>query len=362
MQGLAGNRVVARALQSGPPGAPQRLFGGVFQSVADRVFGRVRRLDTDKGVTREEIALGKMLAYADKHPKGPMPGHESTRDDTFSARLKRSAMRLKLQMEQHESFDKMPARLKALVFTLELLNVSDVPDTEWMKTVRDAEGNVKTQGGASAQVAGSVSRFGENAWKCNKLVADAFAGKEGASVKNFPLGKDKNRLTWSPQANDFGGPGDRLHKSSWDEDTQKMKGKTFTSFPKSELMKLSEDGTAVAEITAYGSDGKPVSVYRLQGKVYKKFEFVDGREVATAETKSLDEITPGNAAGQLGDIVAFESARKGTSGHMGLNLGEDLFISAMNSTQGVGILSIKMHVDPGVWDQYKHVTFRSHRE
>ncbi len=285
--------------------------------------------------TREETALNRMVQYGNLHPQGSIVGMP---DSDFQTRVYKSAGELISEMQQYESFEKMPARLKAIVFALEQLNydkVIDPQDEEWMTS--RAEG---APGKRNESRTGSTSVFGPAAWKCNKLVADAYASTEGAGIRNkFPL-KEGGGI-WGPQANDL------------------ASGETLKNFPVSEMSMLAKDGTHIVEVLEYNDRGKVIAKYVLDGKVFKKHEKIKGKWVETGESRNPEDLQPGHAA-SIGDIVAFKNAVRGASGHTGLNLGNDLFISAMNSTEGVGIASIQDHIDPDVWDQYAQVTFRQY--
>ena len=291
-----------------------------------------------KGTSREEKALKRLQDYAVKFPKGPLT---QAPDNNFGTRLQAAIADLKAEIEQTESFEKMPERLKGIVFTAEQLNLDPlkVEDKEWMTTTSDG-----TTGGRSKSREGSTSSYGENSWKCNKFVADAYASTEGAGVRtNYPLTKDQNNNWWGPQANDL------------------ASGKNLTNFPMTELVKLAEDGQTIMEVDEYNKMGQVTAKYKLDGAVFKKYEKKDKNWIETKQTKKPDELEPGKTA-YIGDIVAFHNAKKGVSGHTGLNLGHDLFISALNATSGVGILSIKMHLDRSSigWDTYNQVAFRSY--
>lgn len=284
--------------------------------------------------TREETALNRMIQYAGIHPQGPL---SFLPDPTFQQRLYKSAGELLGQMQQYESFDKMPARLKAIVFALEQLNydkIIDPRDEEWMAAREEGDPGMRNE-----HRTGSTSGYGADKWKCNKFVADAYASTEGAGIQNkYPLKKGGG--TWGPQANDF------------------ARGNKMKNFPVNELSVLAEDGTHIVEVLEYDERGKVTAKYVLDGKIFKKKEKIKGKWVETGETRNPEDLEPGHAA-DIGDVVAFQNV-EGGSGHTGLNIGNDLFISAMNSTEGVGIVSIKQHIDPSIWDQYGKVTFRQY--
>jgi hypothetical protein len=284
--------------------------------------------------TREETALNRMIQYAGIHPQGPL---SFLPDPTFQQRLYKSAGELLQQMQQYESFEKMPARLQAIVFTLEQLNydkIIDPRDEEWMAAREEGDPGMRNE-----HRTGSTSGYGADKWKCNKFVADAYASTEGAGIRNkYPLTKGGG--TWGPQANDF------------------ARGNKMKNFPVNELSVLAKDGTHVVEVLEYDERGKVIAKYTLDGKIFKKMEKIKGKWVETGETRNPEDLEPGHAA-DIGDIVAFQNV-EGGSGHTGLNIGNDLFISAMNSTEGVGIVSIKQHIDPSIWDQYGKVTFRQY--
>lgn len=329
----------------------------LVQQIGNRRFGRIMsQIDLQRGpsdgdkapkrelsflnilfnpTTREETALNRMITYGSIHPQGPIVGSP---DNTFQQRVYKSAGELLNQMQQYESFEKMPARLKAIVFALEQLNydkVIDPQDEEWMTS---REGSPGTR---NEQRTGSTSAFGPTAWKCNKLVADAYASTEGAGLrKKFPL-KEGGGI-WGPQANDF------------------ASGSTLKNFPVKELSKLTDDGKSIAEVLEYNERGQVIAKYVVDGPVFKKYEKIKGKWEETGETRNPEDLAPGHSA-SIGDIVAFKNVVRGASGHTGLNLGNDLFISAMNSTEGVGIASIQDHINPDAgWDQYSQVTFRQY--
>lgn len=342
LQTLAGNRAVAQLV---PTLGVQRFFGGVI---------RGSMLDTldKKGRTREATAVRNLLAYAALHgDKGP---HED--DVGFDTRLRRATSNLLMQMQAAPSFEKLPARLKAIVYAAEKLNLTkvrtgaiDPANQQWMTSSGGATG------ARNPGVAGSTGGFGEAAWKCNKLVADSYLAKSGGGIgkSRYPFyGKDQ---TWSYKASDLAAT---VHKGK----LQLKEGKELKHFPHSELVHLAADGKSIVEIDEFDRKGRHVAKYKLNGSVFEK-HVPDGKGgwMSAKVTKSVAELEPGKMAA-LGDLVSFHSAKPGVSGHTGLNLGEDLFISAMNATEGVGVLSIKRHLDPSAWDHYDYVGFRQFKE
>lgn len=299
-----------------------------------------RDLNPWLGQEREEKALFNLFLYALHHPQGPL---DFMPDPGFGGRVLKSFFALEKQLEQHESFDKAPARLKAIIFALEELNVDakiDPQDAMWMTSREGSPGE------RNPKRSGSTSAYGPSAWKCNKFVADAYASKDGAGVgKQYPLKTDKDEETgkvkgvWGPQANDL------------------ASGTKMKNFPVKEIQKIAEDGVNILEIVEYDDKGREIAIYKLDGKVFAKYEKQDGQWAKTGETKQPEELAPGFSA-DIGDIVSFKNVERGVSGHTGLNLGNDLFISALNATSGVGIVSISQHLDPDNWDKYSQVTFR----
>jgi hypothetical protein len=295
--------------------------------------------------SREEVALRRLYIYALSHPSGPLP-HQS--DAGFGNRLRQSVIELRNEMMQTETFDTMPTRLKAIVFAAEQLNMdplkvdqgraveNDPQDKEWMTSFGGATG------ARNESRRGSTSAYGPTAWKCNKFVADAYASTEGAGIKkDYPLRQDKTKHWWGPQANEL------------------ASGAKLNNFPHTELAKLARDGTTIIEVDEYDAKGRVIARYKLEGAVFQKYERQGKNWVKTITTKNPSDLEPGQLS-KKGDIVSFRNIQRGASGHTGLNLGNDLFISALNATHGVGILSIKMHLDPGAWDKYDQVSFRSY--
>ncbi|MQA25363.1 MAG: hypothetical protein GEU94_07810 [Micromonosporaceae bacterium] len=321
---------------------PVDLLHLVGEALVDAIGSRAGR-------TRESAALKHVISYARLHgPKGPLG------DDThFDVRLYVVAFRLAKEILAHPSLDKLPPRLRAVVFAAEKLNLSPLragaasaANRAWMTS----SGGVV--GGRNPAEKGSTGAFGPTAWKCNKLVADSYLATSGGDIgkKKYPFyGSDR---TWAYQASD-------LAATVSKGEPKLTPGKDLKHFPYSELLRLSADGTAIAEIDEFDAKGTRVARYILSGGVFEK-HVPDGAGgwKKTKDTRDPADLKPGQLA-DMGDIVAFHSAVKGVSGHTGLNLGNDLFISAMNATEGVGILSIKLHVDPSAWDRYDYVGFRS---
>jgi hypothetical protein len=352
LQGTAGNRAVVQLVQAGPLPVARDAIDPLtaLTDALKRLSVEERAAEFDgHGRSREATALRNILAYARLHwaagPLGDDPG--------FGLRLYVAALDLSGEFGDAASFEKLPPRLKAIVYSAEKLNLDPLGGTvaaqnqEWMKT----DGGVV--GGRSGKVPGSTGAYGANAWKCNKLVADAYLADEGGDIgnRNYPFyGKGRDR-TWAYQANDLAadvdGRGPKL-----------APGKELKHFPYTELAHLSADGTTVVEIDEFDDKGVRTARYILTGGVFEK-HVPDGSGgwTKTAVTRDPANLTPGSMA-DAGDIVAFHSAERGESGHTGLNLGYDLFISAMNATEGIGILSINRHVDPGTWDHYDYVGFR----
>lgn len=334
--------------------ATAQRFG---ESVRAMIFGTVGAVRVDAldkaGHTRAAAALKKMLAYATLHGSAGPHGDDSG----FHVRLLAAVNDLAGEIAAVKSFDKLPARLQAIVFSAEKLNMETVAGTpsaqnkSWMKTDTDSG----TEGAANPGVAGSTGAFGENAWKCNKLVADAYLARSGAAIgkSKYPFyGSDK---TWSYKANDLA--------ADVDKGTARLEpGKELKHFPYSQLIHLAADGKSVAEIFEFDGRGKVIAKYLLAGGVFEKhIKNVKGQWEKTKETKNPEELQPGVFA-QTGDLVSFHNKVKGASGHTGLNVGHDLFISAMNATEGVGILSISLHMDASKWDHYDYVGFRSFKK
>lgn len=306
------------------------------------------------GRTREATAVKNLLAYAALHGgKGPLGD-----DKGFDKRLNGAAFGLAKEMVSHPSFQKLPARLKAITYSAEKLNLSPLksgavdPDQQQWMTSRGG-----VTGAANAPVPGSTGKYGESAWKCNKLVADAYLAKGGGAIGKgkFPFYSDGK---WSYQAND-------LAARVWKGVLSLKAGKELKHFPYSELLILSKDGTAVVEVDEFDAKGKRASRYILNGGIFEKHVPHDGGWKKTKETKTPAELQPGVHA-ERGDMVSFFNAERSggrrESGHTGLNLGNDLFISALNATEGIGVLSIARHIDPGAWDKYAYVGFRRFKE
>ena len=213
-----------------------------------------------------------------------------------------------------------------------------------------------TTGGRNPAVSGSTGTYGHTSWKCNKLVADAYLAKGGGEIgkKNYPMyGSGKDRQ-WGYKASDLA--------ATVSGGKPKLEaGKELKRFPYSELLHLSADGTSVVEIDEFDDKGERVARYILSGSMFEK-HVPDGTGgwTKTKDTRDPAELKPGEFA-EAGDIVAFHSAEKGVSGHTGLNIGHDLFISAMNATEGVGILSVSLHINPSEWDRYDYVGYRRFR-
>lgn len=330
-QQLHGNRATGRYLEH-----VQRYSWEEFGQDVKRVIDAIIPWSMPEGRERESNALKKLYDYAVLHgDKGPLGD-----DQGFDQRLIKSVYQLRDQMAKAPSFKKMPARLKAIVFSAEQLNLTALKNDESKVANKDLQW-MNTEGGPrNPHRKGSTKSYGSATWKCNKMVADAYASEEGAGVKKkypFYSGGD-----WGFQANDLA----------------LKTGKQIKHFPFSELVKLAKDGKTVVEIEEFDEDGKAVAKYELEKGVFQKYIKVDDKWEKTLETKNPDELEPG-ANAQLGDIVAFRNIAKGESGHTGLTLGNDLFISALNSTEGVGILSIKLHLNSDEWDHYDRATFRS---
>jgi hypothetical protein len=305
------------------------------------------------GRSREATVLRNLEAYGALHASGGPLGD----DPSFGLRLYLATLALGRHFLQAPSFDDLPAGRKALVYAAEKLNLSalatgaeDPADQMWMTTHGD------TTGGKNPAVGGSTGTYGPSSWKCNKLVADSYLAAKGAGVDkdHYPMyGKGRDRK-WGYQASDLAATVSRGK-------LELAAGKELRHFPYSELRHLSADGSTVVEIDEFDAKGERVARYVLAGGVFEK-HVMDGSGawVKTKDTKDPAELQPGQLA-EPGDIVAFHSAERGVSGHTGLNLGFDLFISAMNATEGVGILSASRHVDPATWDRYDYVGYRRYR-
>ncbi|WP_182376430.1 hypothetical protein [Nocardioides sp. WS12] len=334
--------------------ATVQRFGESVRAMILGTVGAVRVDALDKaGHKRAAAALKKMLAYATLHGSAGPHGDDSG----FHVRLLAAVNDLAGEIAAVKSFDKLPARLQAIVFSAEKLNMEKVAGTpsaqnkSWMKTDTDSG----TEGAKNPGVAGSTGAFGENAWKCNKLVADAYLAKSGGAIgkSKYPFyGSDK---TWSYKANDLA--------ADVDKGTARLEpGKELKHFPYSQLIHLAADGKSVAEIFEFDGRGKVIAKYLLAGGIFEKhIKNAKGQWEKTKETKNPEELQPGVFA-QTGDLVSFHNQVKGASGHTGLNVGHDLFISAMNATEGVGILSISLHMDASKWDHYDYVGFRSFKK
>lgn len=334
--------------------ATVQRFGESVRAAVLGMFGAARVEGLAKaGQTRAAAALKKMLDYAVLHGSAGPHGDDSG----FHVRLFAAVNDLAGEVAAHKTFDKLPARLQAIVFSAEKLNMEKVAGTPsaqnkaWMKTDPDSG----TEGAANPGVAGSTGAFGENAWKCNKLVADAYLAKSGAAIgkSKYPFyGSDK---TWSYKANDLAADVDKGQ-------ARLEPGKELKHFPYSQLIHLAADGKTVAEIFEFDGRGKVIAKYLLAGGIFEKHvKNAKGKWEKTKETKNPEELEPGVFA-QTGDLVSFHNKEKGASGHTGLNVGHDLFISAMNATEGVGILSISLHMDASKWDHYDYVGFRSFKK
>ncbi|KRA32777.1 MULTISPECIES: hypothetical protein [unclassified Nocardioides] len=332
--------------------ATVQRFGETVRAMILGTFGAVRIDALDKaGHKRAAAALKKMLDYAVLHGSAGPHGDDSG----FHVRLLAAVNDLAGEIAAVKTFDKLPARLQAIVFSAEKLNMDKVAGTPsaqnklWMTTRPGSEG------ASNPGVAGSTGRFGAESWKCNKLVADAYLARSGAAIgkSKYPFyGDDK---AWSYKANDLAA----------DVDKGKARlepGKDLKHFPYSQLIHLAADGKSVAEIFEFDGRGKVIAKYLLAGGVFEKHvKNAKGAWEKTKETKNPEELEPGVFA-QTGDLVSFHNKEKGESGHTGLNVGHDLFISAMNATEGVGILSISLHMDASKWDHYDYVGFRSFKK
>lgn len=340
LQRMAGNQATVQRLTEGFRAAVLAAFG----------LARVDALDK-AGHRRAAAALGKMLGYADLHgSKGP---HGD--DSGFHVRLLAAVNDLAGEVAAHKDFAALPDRLQAVVFAAEKLNMDKVAGTPSAQNKMWMTSRPGSEGAENPGVPGSTGRFGAESWKCNKLVADAYLAKSGGAIgkSKYPFyGSDK---TWSYKANDLAatvsGGRPRLEP-----------GKDLKHFPYSELIHLAADGKTVAEIDEFDAAGKVVAKYVLSGGVFEK-HVKDPKAgwLKTKETKDPAELQPGVFA-RTGDLVSFHNKEKGESGHTGLNIGHDLFISAMNATEGVGILSISLHMDASRWDHYDFVGFRSFKK
>jgi hypothetical protein len=348
---MAGNRAVTALVQRQPAtAAPEDLAAQVHLLVS--VEEQARALES-AGRVREAVALRSLDAYGALHASGGPLGD----DPGFGLRLYLATLSLGRQFLQTPSFDDLLAGQKALVFAAEKLNLSplksgaiDPADRAWMTTSGGATG------GRNPAQSGSTGTYGPTSWKCNKLVADAYLSRTGGGIgkENYPFyGKGKERQ-WGYKASDLA--------ADVEGGQPKLEpGKELKRFPYSELVHLSSDGASIVEIDEFDDKGQRSARYILTGGVFEK-HVPDGKGgwSKTRETRDPSELKPGEMA-EAGDIVAFHSAEKGVAGHTGLNLGHDLFISAMNATEGVGILSASRHIDPATWDRYDFVGYRKFR-
>jgi hypothetical protein len=353
LQRLAGNQAVAALVQRDPPAtaaAPTSLWDLAAQIHLLVSPEQQARLLESRGRTREALALRSLDAYGALHASGGPLGD----DPTFGFRLYLATLSIGRQFFKAPSFDDLPAGQKALIYAIEKLNLSsiktgtvDPTDQAWMTT---HEG---TTGGKNVAVGGSTGTYGPSSWKCNKLVADSYLAKEGGSIgkENYPMYGSGKERKWGYKASDLAATvsGGKLKLEP---------GKDLKHFPYSELVHLSSDGSSIVEIDEFDPKGERVARYILSGGMFEK-HVPDGKGgwTKTKETRDPSELKPGEMA-EAGDIVAFHSAEKGVSGHTGLSLGHDLFISAMNATEGVGILSVSRHIDPATWDRYDFVGYR----
>lgn len=321
------------------PAAPQQSIPQQSEK-ADLKAGRKRSINPN-GVQREEQILQRLVNYARSFPQGPLveildqkdkETKDKVRDETFASRLEQVVIELTTEMEKADVFENLPERLKAIIFAIENLNLNPVKqsDDKWMK-----EGTNPSRPGSSSTNAGG--------WKCNKLTADAYASTEGSAIGDqYPFTRQNNR------------------KEAYMANSLAIT-KHLSYFPYVELIKLQKDGNHIAEVEEYNEKGEVTARYILDKDVFIKEEKQEGKWIKTGETKSLNDLEPGRTA-KIGDIVAFNNIQPNHSGHTGLNLGHDLFISALNITKGVGILSIKMHIDSSFWDHYSKVAFRSYNK
>lgn len=352
LQEMAGNRAVAVLVQRQAPSTTAEPDLATQLHLLVSVDKQASVLDA-AGRSREATALRNMDSYATLHASGGPLGD----DPTFGMRLHLATLALGREFLRARSFAELSAGRKALIFSAEKLNLSPLKsgtispaDQVWMTS---HEG---TTGGRNPAEAGSTGAYGPTAWKCNKLVADAYLAGSGGGIgkQNYPFyGKGKERQ-WGYKASDLA--------ATVSGGKPKLEpGKELKRFPYSELAHLSADGTAVVEIDEFDAKGERVARYILSSGVFEK-HVPDGKGgwTKTAETRDPAELKPGQLA-ESGDIVAFRSAEKGVAGHTGLNIGHDLFISAMNSTEGIGILSVSLHIDPSAWDRYDYVGFRRFR-
>lgn len=205
LQASAGNRAVVHLFPAAPT-VVARQAASVLGGLADvlrRLSVEERAAEFDRqGRNREATALRNMLAYATMHwsagPLGDDPG--------FGLRLYLVALQLSGEFGDSASFVDLPARLKAIIFSAEKLNLDPLGsgtvaarNQEWMKTTGG------TVGGTSPKAPGSTGAFGPNAWKCNKLVADAYLARGGADIGkgNYPFYGEGRDRQWAYQANDL---------------------------------------------------------------------------------------------------------------------------------------------------------------
>ena len=351
LQRMAGNRAVAALVQRTSPSSPIVELAEQLHTLVS--VEKQASVLAAAGRTREATALRNMDLYGTLHASGGPLGD----DPTFGLRLYLATLALGRHFLQVASFDDLSAGRKALIYTAEKLNLSpiksgtvDPADQAWMTT------HGGTSGGRNPAVSGSTGTYGHASWKCNKLVADAYLARTGGGVgkENYPFyGKGKERQ-WAYQASDLAATVAR-GKLKLEE------GKELKRFPYSELVHLSSDGTSIVEIDEFDAKGERVARYILAGGVFEK-HVPDGKGgwTKTKDTRDPAELKPGEMA-EAGDIVAFHSAEKGVAGHTGLNIGHDLFISAMNATEGIGILSVSLHINPSQWDRYDYVGYRKFR-
>jgi cell wall-associated NlpC family hydrolase len=341
VRGVAQREAASPITGTDPLSLMQRVVHDSLSAIAPADPAKKRTLDLLNGSSDDEQALRNLWSYAFAHPTGPLPDQP---DASFGQRLMTATLAIKSEMERAESHDKLPPRLQAIVFAALEMNMDPLSGTDsdadqrWMTTRPGSVG--QRNPGASD----SVSGFGEGAWKCNKMVTDSYATAKGAGVgrSNLPIKKSDSGW-WGPQANDLAGSGKLKNLVHAERDV------------------LTDDGLSVAEHIAYDAKGNELRKWvRDEGAgVYVEYEKQKGRWQATGATRPLADMELG-AQASAGDIVSFHNKEKGASGHTGLFLGQDLFISALNATHGVGIVSVQMHLNPNAWDHYDQVSFRKY--
>jgi hypothetical protein len=341
VRGVAQREAAGPINGNDPLSIVQRLLHDTMNTIAPADPAKKRTLDLLNGTSQDEQALRNLWSYAFAHPTGPLPGQP---DGSFGQRLLTATLEIESEMERAESHDKLPPRLKAIVFAALEMNMDPLSGTDSDTDQRWMTSRSGTVGQRNPGAPDSVSAFGDGAWKCNKMVTDSYATPKGGGVgrSNLPIKKSGSGW-WGPQAND-------LASSS------KLKNLVHT-----ERDVLTDDGMSVAEHIAYDAKGNEIRkwVRDEAAGVYVEHEKKKGRWQTTGSTRPLADMEVG-AQATAGDIVSFHNKEKGHSGHTGLFLGHDLFISALNATHGVGIVSIQMHLNPYEWDHYDQVSFRKY--